>query len=70
MSFQNVKWIDLNRYHMKPVYQFGRILLQRIVRLRFGKSARPRLPLYCTTERNAMVVISLKPQMTLKFSKH
>ena len=67
MFFMNLKRIDLNKDHMKPDHQIGRLLLHRILRF---KGARPRLPLYCTTDRNAMVVISLKPQKTLKFSKH
>jgi len=67
--FPELKQIDLNEDHMKPDYQIGRIFLHRILPLRF-KGARARLPLFCTTDRNAMVVISLKPQKTLKFSKH
>jgi hypothetical protein len=69
MFFVNVKRIDLNQHHMKPDYQIGRMLLHRILQVRFSRGARPRLPLYCTTDRNAMVVISLKPQKSLKFSK-
>lgn len=70
MFFVNLKRIDLNKHHMKPDHQIGRIILQRILQVRFSKGARPRLPLYCTTDRNAMVVISLKPQKNLKFSKY
>ena len=67
MFFVNVKRIDLNQDHMKPDHQIGRIILQRILRF---KGARARLPLHCTTDRNAMVVISLKPRKTVKFFKH
>jgi hypothetical protein len=33
------------------------------------RGGRSQLPLYCTTDRHAMVIISLLPLVTCKFSK-
>jgi hypothetical protein len=66
MVFMKMDRIDLDKVHTKASRQIGRIFHSI---LKF-KGTRARLPLHCTTDGNAMVVISLKPQTSLKFAKH